>query len=249
MKKQRLLLAACLVPAVVLLCGAGVEPTTQFYVNDYAQVLEQSTEDFIMEHSPSLAQETGAQVVVLTVPSLDGKSPDDYALEVGRDWDIGGAQEKNGLLILLSTGDRQIRVEVGAGLEGALNDAKVGRIIDDYAVGYYGEDDFDTGTLELYKALLSQVMEEYNLESLPGYEDAGDGDTGLIIGTVLFILILSAIILVYSTRGGGGTGGSGGGGYHRSSPAGYYRGSSGGGGFSGGGGGGGFRGGGSGRSF
>ena len=155
-----------------LFCGAMPKPTDQFYVNDYAGVLSEQTKHYIMSHSAALEKETKAQIVILTVQTLDGQDPASYGLEVGRSWGIGGEQEDNGLLILLATEDGEIRVEVGTRLEGALNDAKVGRLIDDYALSYYKQGDFDTGSYELYNALLANVMEEYGLESLAGYEDA-----------------------------------------------------------------------------
>jgi hypothetical protein len=70
-----------------LLMGADVSPTADFYVNDYAGVLSSDTKSYILESSASLAQQTGAQIVVLTVDSLGGKTKDEYALEVGRDWE------------------------------------------------------------------------------------------------------------------------------------------------------------------
>ena len=139
---------------------ATLEPTPEFFVNDFADVLSENTEAYILEHSASLMQETQAQIVVLTVTSLEGRTPEEFALDIGRSWGIGGAEENNGLLILLAPNDGEIRVEVGYGLEGALNDAKVGRYIDTYALAAYQADDFNTGTLELYKALLSEVMVE-----------------------------------------------------------------------------------------
>lgn len=257
-------LALLLVLLLALPAAAVLQPTGEFYVNDYAGVLSGATKQYIMEKAPSLAKETGAQIVVLTVKSLEGKDKESYAREIARNWDIGDKDKKNGVLILLSTGDREVRVEVARGLEGALNDGKIGRLLDEYAVPYYKKNDFDTGTLELYKGVLSEVLNEYGLETLPGYEPMKDEEFP-IGGMITTIIIL---VLVFGLLGSKGRGGRGGGGFIPPfiffGPGNYrgprggggfgggdggFGGGFGGGGFSGGGGGGGFSGGGGGRSF
>ena len=256
-KVLTLLLCAALLSTFAIAADIP-SPTSDFYVNDYADVLSSETERHIMDTSVPLAEETGAQVVVLTVESLDGSDIESYGLEVGRQWGIGGEQQDNGLLILLSTGDREIRIEVGYGLEGAINDAKAGRLIRDYAQDYYANDDFDTGTLELYNAAVSLVREEYGLEALegysapaegydPGYESLDAGDWFYIIALILvfgrFFAFPFIIVIINIFRGilgkkplrGGCLMGGGGGGHYR---GGGFHGSGfgGGGGFSGGGG-------------
>lgn len=247
---RRLAALAVLGTLLLTLLGAGYPaPTSDFYVGDFAGVLSGETKRYIMEKSPALAQQTGAQIAVVTVASLDGKDPADYALGLAREWGIGDEEQDNGVLILLSPDEGEIRIEVGRGLEGAINDAKAGRMIDDYALDYYRSKDFDRGTYELYNAVLSQVMVEYGLDALPGYEPVEEsGGMGSIIASLAVVLL---IMVLLTLRGGGGGGGQ----YHRRGRyyGGFYGGGSsggfggGGGGFSGGGGG--FGGGGAGRSF
>ena len=151
----------------VLLAGAA---GSDFYVQDESGVLSDETYQFIMRTAPALEQQAeGAQIVVLTVPTTGGMDEAEFALERARTLGVGDAEKNNGVLILLVTGDRKVRVEVGYGLEGALNDAKVGRLIDERALDYYKENDFDRGTLELYKGVLSAVMREYGIEELADY--------------------------------------------------------------------------------
>ncbi len=156
-----ILLLVLLVPFV-----CSFTHTDAFYVNDYAGVLTESQEAGILAAARELARKTRAQVVVLTVRSLEGKAIEEYALDVARDWGIGDEDEDNGVLILLSTGDREIRVEVGLGLEGCLPDGKTGRLIDTYAIPYYAQDDFANGTEQLFYAVLNAVRAEYNLDSV-----------------------------------------------------------------------------------
>lgn len=256
-KALTLLLIAALLSAAAFAADIP-EATSDFFVNDYADVLSPETEQHIMDVSVPLAEETGAQVVVLTLESLEGMDIESYGLEVGRQWGIGDNDKDNGLLILLSVGDREIRLEVGYGLEGAINDAKAGRLIRDYAQDYYANDEFDEGTRELYNAAVSLVREEYGLEPMEGYEAAGaeeevtsfeDFTASDWFFFVMFMLIflrffvIAAIISIinffrgifgFSPIGGGcllGSGGGGDGNYHGGGWS-----SGGGGGFSGGGG-------------
>lgn len=212
--KKKFLLFLCIFICLSTSTAALEEPTRLFYAADYANVLSDETERFIVEHSAALAEQSGAQVVVATVPDLDGRDVMDYGLELLRSWQVGSEEDDNGVLILVSTGDRQIGVNVGYGLEGALNDAKVGRLIDTCALPALQEDDYDTGLYQLYNAVLSEVYAEYglsvpeNVKSLEEYEsqaDRRDVVVPSIIGVFLLILIFSNI---FRHRGGGGHGGS-----------------------------------------
>ncbi len=209
--------------------------TDEFYVNDYAGVLTESQEASILAAARELASQTKAQVVVLTVQSLDGTSIEEYAIDIAEDWGIGDKKEDNGVLILLSTGDREIRVEVGYGLEGCLPDAKTGRLIDTYAIPYYQKDDFANGTEQLFYAVLNTVRAEYGLSSV-SVPDANEAnkyaqaplpqeELGLYetIAPLVALLLLVGLAIVtkgriflwigFGGRGRGGRGGGFGGGY------------------------------------
>ena len=108
---------------------AVVRPTSDFYVNDYAKLLNESTKDYIISTNKSLYNQTGSQIVVVTVPSLDGDSLEEYATELFRNFGIGDKSKNNGVLLLLALQERQFRIEVGYGLEGVLTDGKTGRIL------------------------------------------------------------------------------------------------------------------------
>lgn len=144
--------------------GAIVQPTSQFYVNDYADILSPETESFIVNNSATLAQATTAQIVVVTVKNLEGKSLESYATQLFREFGIGDKQKNNGLLLLLALEERKSRVEVGTGLEGILPDGKTGRFQDQYMIPYFRDNNFDEGILNGYKAFYAEVAKEYNYE-------------------------------------------------------------------------------------
>ena len=77
-------------------------PTSSIYVQDQAGVLSRSTRDTISAYSTALARKTKAQIVVLTVPSLQGQALEDYSLTVLRQWGIGDKEKNNGVLLLVA---------------------------------------------------------------------------------------------------------------------------------------------------
>lgn len=140
------------------------EPTHEFYISDLANVLSDETKEYVLNQSNALNEKTGAQIVVATVNSLEGSSIEEYAVDLFRNWGIGSKEKNNGLLILLAPNERQIRAEVGYGLEGKINDAKAGRFIKDYAVPHLKNNDWDNGIHDLYSVILSEVYSEYGME-------------------------------------------------------------------------------------
>jgi len=137
-------------------------PSSSIYVQDHAGVLSGETEAAINSLGARLTAATKAQVVVLTVKSLEGAAPEEYALAVLRGWGIGDKTLNNGVLMLIAVNDRQSRIEVGYGLEGRLPDAKTGRIQDEYMLPYFQRGDFNSGVLQGYRALVREVAAEYN---------------------------------------------------------------------------------------
>ena len=162
-------LTACPVSAAL------VSPTDTFYVYDGASVLSAETEQYIFDHSRELDAKTGAQIVVVTVPSLEGQALEEYATELFRQWGIGDAEKNNGLLLLCAVEERQFRVEVGYGLEGDLPDGKTGRMQDAYIIPLLREDKFDEGIKNGYTAFLQEVSAVYGVsitgDTAVSYED------------------------------------------------------------------------------
>ena len=231
------------------------QPTNDLFVNDFANVINEEDEAEIMSIGADLYEQTTAQIVVVTIDSLDGYDENEYALELGREWGVGSKETNNGVVLLLSVSDRRISIQAGYGLEGCVTDAKSGSILDEYAIPYLRNDDFSTGLIEAYKAIVSVVCNEYGVELNPDYEignydfyendvlEDSDDAIATIILTIAIILIVVFVFRKFS----GSDSNHGGGSYHG---GGHYRGGTFYGGFSGGsrggfsGGGGGFRGGG-----
>ena len=137
---------------------ATPQPTKEFYVNDYADVLSDETEQYIIEKSKELNEVDGTQIVVVTIDSLEGKALEEYSIELARKFEIGDKDKNNGVLLLLSIGDRQSRIEVGLGLEGILPDGKTGRIQDEYMIPYYADDNWNEGIINGYNAFYQEIV-------------------------------------------------------------------------------------------
>lgn len=140
--------------------------TPQFYINDYANLLTNETKDYILKTSIALEKETTAQVVVVTVPSLEGQSIEEYAVELFRKYGIGTKENNNGLLLLLALEERKFRVEVGYGLEEVLTDGLTGRYQDEYIIPYLKENKWDEGIKNSYNAFVKKICDYYEIENI-----------------------------------------------------------------------------------
>lgn len=214
MKKRIFSIAAVLCLVLAVLCGCDGEEgypkaTERFFVNDFADVLTSGDEDTMYNMAVSLNNSTTAQVVVVTVESLDGEEPYQYALELGKEWGVGTEENNNGIVILLSEGDREIYIAVGYGLEGALPDSKTGRIIDVYGLEYLRRDEFSKGITAIQNAIVNEVYIEYGMEPQDGYVDidhisnntvTGEEATEVAVSWVAMLIIV-VVVMILSRRG------------------------------------------------
>ena len=193
-----------LIAAIGVLTGAASypAPTSNFFVNDFANVISDSDENEILQKGIALYNATKAQVVMVTVDSLEGMEVNDYALELGNNWGVGQEKEDTGIVLLLSVGDRQTTIQVGYGLEGAVNDAKAGRILDTYALPYFKVDEFSTGLKGAYAALVNEVYTEFGLtENLDeGYMSHQESDERLSPIQLIGMMILAVIVIIIFIR-------------------------------------------------
>jgi len=206
-------------------------------VNDGAGMISPQAEAALEAKLADLEKNESTQIVILTVPSLQGDPIEDFSIRVVEAWKIGRKGLDNGVLFLVSRDDRKVRIEVGYGLEGRLTDLLAGRIVQNEVTPAFKAGQFDAGFQRGVEAILLAVRGEY--KAPPAKEKGGTPSLGLILLIILFIYFFTQI-----TRGSGGGGpmifgGGPGGGYYGGGGGGSFGGGSfgGGGGFSGGGGG------------
>jgi uncharacterized protein len=146
-------------------------------------------------------EKSSDQVVVATITSLNGAVLEDYANGLFRHWQLGQAQENNGVLLLVAQADRKIRIEVGYGLEGVLTDALSRLIIETAIVPAFRQGDFEKGIVDgtaAILAVLSGDTAELEDRARRNASEPGSSSEGWIITafvTIWFVLIFGAIIL------------------------------------------------------
>jgi uncharacterized protein len=205
-------------------------------VNDYASMISPQARAVIEGKLKALEEAESTQIVILTVPSLEGEPIEDFSIKVAEAWKIGQKGKDNGILLIVSKNDRKMRIEVGYGLEGRLTDLQSGRIIDEVIKPAFKSGNYDSGFISGVDALIASVKGEYQASKSKKVErNAPSIPLVFIILVVLFL-----VIRMFRFFGGGpsGFGGPGGGGFFPGGGMGGNGGSSDDGGFSGGGGGG-----------
>ncbi len=104
-------------------------PTLTGRVADQANVISPATKDQLTEILTNIENTTTDQIVIVTLPTLDGNSIEDYGYKLARHWGIGQKDKDNGAIIIVDVNERSIRIEVGYGLEAKLTDAVTSEII------------------------------------------------------------------------------------------------------------------------
>ena len=179
-----LVLGFVLIPTCVFAKAKIPTQTTEFYVNDFADVLTEAQEKELVDKAKSYADSNnGIQVVITTVKSLDGETLEYYAHDMYNQYGIG--KDDMGVLILLVTGDRDVRMEIGTAMEAYINDAKAGRMIDKFAIEHFKDNEFDQGLIELQDGTFKEI-------------------TAMINGWIWIILFI--IIIIFDVTDGFGTG-------------------------------------------
>jgi uncharacterized protein len=190
--------AGVLVVLVVAMASALEVPYLSGRVNDQANLLGDGVENRIEERLGLLEQETGAQVAVLTIASLEGDPLEDYAMRVVETWKLGRTGADDGVLILVARDDRRMRIEVGYGLEGALTDAQSGRIIDRLMAPRFREGDFDGGVEAAVEAVSSAIRGEPVVLPEEPPRSGGTNPAGFVFFLIFGLPFIGAAL---STRG------------------------------------------------
>lgn len=221
-------------------------------VNDFAGIFSTDQREDLEHMLRAYNDSTSTQIYVVTMNDLAGYAASDYAFRLGEKWGIGQKSKNNGAVILIkpkvgnSRGD--VFIAVGYGLEEKLNDARIGRIIDNYMLPYFRQNDYYSGAKAAALAMIQYLAGQFQADP----DESGEITAGdIIIGIILIILFIYLMNKIDRHNPGGRSRGGGffppmsGGGFGGRS-GGFGGGSSGG---FGGGGGGSFGGGGAGRSW
>lgn len=147
--------------------AAPTFPELSGRVVDQAELLTPDQEQSLSELSKTIEDNSTAQVVVVTLKSLEGYDISDYGYQLGRYWKIGQKDKNNGLLIIIAPNEHKVRIEVGYGLEGEITDAQANDLILTKMVPRFKQKDVYAGikdTVDAIKDILSQVNEGRNVK-------------------------------------------------------------------------------------
>ncbi|WP_273757083.1 YgcG family protein [Bartonella sp. MM73XJBT] len=134
-------------------------PPLTGYVNDVAHLLDNATKQNLTEKLAELEEKAGDQIVIVTLPTLSGSDIETYSNALFRRWGIGQKQINNGVLLVIAPNEREMRIEVGYGLEGVLTDALSAVIINSFVLPNFREGNYQKGIVEAVHAIISVITE------------------------------------------------------------------------------------------
>lgn len=168
-------------------------PPLQGRVNDTAAMFSGPTVTALDSLLSEFEATDSTQIVVLTVPSLEGDLLEDFSMRVVETWKIGQKGQDNGALLLITRDDRRLRIEVGYGLEGSLTDLIAGRIIGQVIVPRFKEGKFNAGVTDGVQAMIAAVRGEFTA-SKQSENKGGDDPAGLIFLVIIGFAFLGKIL-------------------------------------------------------
>lgn len=166
-------------------------PELKGRVNDYANMFKAQEVVAMETRLEKHEQETSNQIVVLTIPSLQGQVLEEFSIKVAEKWKIGQKGKDNGVIIIIAKDDKKIRIEVGRGLEGVLTDLLSGRIIQDMIPHFKNGNAYQGITVGIDN-VIKAIAGEYK----------GDGKTGkktdytseIAIGALFIVAVIAGFV-------------------------------------------------------
>ena len=158
---RRLILTLILLSALATTGYSQADlPMPRHYVEDYANVINDSDERSLNGVLQELEQKTGAQYIILTVLSTGGIPIEQFSIELAEKWKLGQKGKDNGMLFVLAKNDRRWRFEVGYGLEGFITDQYCSRTGRDVLVPYLRKGDYSRGIYEANLRIVQRIASE-----------------------------------------------------------------------------------------
>ena len=225
-----------LLVALPAFAAAPTFPKLTGQVVDDANILSPATEAALTTKLEGLETSSGHQLVVVTLPTLQGLEIEDYGYQLGRAWGIGDEKTNDGALLIVAPTERKVRIEVGYGLEGVLTDALSSVIIQSAVLPKFKAGDMEGGVVAGTDALVQQLSlpdDQARANATAATAKARDHKSGPPLPFIIFLIVFWVIIAslrgrrrgglasalpwiilggMGGGRGGGGGGWSGGGG-------------------------------------
>jgi uncharacterized protein len=180
----------------IFVCGAALAydfPALTGRVVDDAHILSSGTVQQLDASLAAFENQSGDQVVVATIPSLQGGSIEDYGYQLGRQWGIGQKDKNNGAILIVVPNEHKVRIEVGYGLEGTLTDALSSVIIQSVILPQFRKGDMEQGVLAGTDAIISVLGGHADQAMAQAGHNASQGvPFNLLLSIFLWVLFLVA---------------------------------------------------------
>lgn len=190
---------------------AGMPPFPELTgpVVDDAHLLPEDVFNQLSQKLAAYSQQNGTQLVVVTLPTLNGYPIEDYGYQLGRHWGIGQKGKNNGVLLIVDVGEKQARIEVGYGLEGTLTDAQSVLIVHNVIAPHFRKGDYAGGITAGTDAILAVLGGHY--QAVRQEQVRERGGTGFLMFLILIFVFLPLLRAMLGRGGSGGPGRMGGG--------------------------------------
>lgn len=166
-------------------------PAYKGYINDYAEIISPAIESKLERALQSFELTDSTQIAVLTISSLEGDSLEDFSIRTVEQWQVGQKGKDNGVLFLIVSKDRQMRLEVGRGLEGVLTDLMSGRIIDQVVAPFFKAGKYEAGIESGLAAIIQTTRGEFKASQLPRRRSRGQEASPLFTYLFFGVMLIS----------------------------------------------------------
>jgi uncharacterized protein len=181
----------------------------QGYLSDFSGVVDAGSRVALERYCGQVEKDTGAEIALVTLPSLQGEPIEDFANDLYRQWGVGKKGKDEGIMLLLVTGDRRSRLEVGYGLEPYIPDGFAGSLLRQMAPALR-QQDYGTAMREAATVIGNRIAQAKGVTIGVDAPTAGRRPRGGF--GIPWQLVLGGIFLLMWLLGGGRGGSRGGGG-------------------------------------
>ena len=195
---------AALAALIVSPAAAQEFPELTGRVVDQANIIDEATEAGLEQKLAALEEQSQRQLVITTIPDLQGYDISDYGYQLGREWGIGEAERNDGALLIVAPNDRKVRIEVGYGLEGIMTDAMSSLIIQNRILPAFRDGDMPRGIVAGTDSIIQQlVLPEDQARAIAaeaGQQRQSDG--GFPFGALIWFGVIFFFFILPAMRGG-----------------------------------------------
>jgi uncharacterized protein len=186
------------------LAALEVPPPPTRWATDAAGILSVTEESILDKKLEEFEQQTGAQFIIYTFPSIEGESIEEFTIRCVERWKVGQKKLDNGLVLFVFVKERKTRVEVGKGLEGTITDAVSARVIREQIAPHFQRGEYFAGLNAAAEELMRRIRTgEQPVEPLQRNDRGGQrqgGDVNPVVILIILFIVFFVIVPMFSRR-------------------------------------------------